>query len=161
MKKSILALLCIGVLFLAGCFNDPVQDDILDYINEKTTTAAQLESQAIATYGSVSGGNYQDDQTLYDALVNEIIPDYTKFIDELESVDIETEELREVHEIYLSGAEQQFNGFVKIVEAIDNQDASMIDEANLMLDEGRENINEYLDKLNALAKEHDVEIEKK
>lgn len=56
MKKSILALLCIGVLFLAGCFNDPVQDDILDYINEKTTTAAQLESQAIATYGSVSGG---------------------------------------------------------------------------------------------------------
>lgn len=92
--------------------------------------------------------------------MNEIIPDYTKFIDELESVDIETEELREVHEIYLSGAEQQFNGFVKIVEAIDNQDASMIDEANLMLDEGRENINEYLDKLNALAKEHDVEIEK-
>ena len=40
MKKSVLALLFIGVLVLAGCFNDPVQDDLLNYINKETTTAA-------------------------------------------------------------------------------------------------------------------------
>jgi hypothetical protein len=161
MKKTILALLCIGVLALAGCFSDPVQDDLLNYINKETTTAAQLEDKAISAYGSVSGVNYQDDQTLYDALVTEIIPDYKEFIKELESVDIETDELKEIHDIYLTGANHQYNGFLKIVEALENQDIGMIEEANKMLDEGRKNINEYLDKLNALAEDHNVEIEKK
>ena len=161
MKKSVLALLFIGVLVLAGCFSNPVQDDLLNYINKETTTAGQLENKAVSAYGSVSGVNYQDDQTLYDALVNDIIPDYTKFIDELESVNMETDELKEIHEIYLTGANHQYNGFLKIVEAIENQDASMIEEANKMLEEGRANINEYLDKLDALAEDHDVKIEKK
>jgi PBP1b-binding outer membrane lipoprotein LpoB len=161
MKKSILALLLISVLVLAGCFSDPVQDDLLNYINKETTSAAQFEDKAISTYGSVSGVNYQDDQTLYDALVNEIIPDYTKFIEELESVNIETDELKEIHDIYLTGANHQFNGFLKIVEALEHQDIGMIEEANKMLDEGKKNISEYLDKLNELAEDHNVEIEKK
>ena len=74
---------------------------------------------------------------------------------------METDELKEIHEIYLTGANHQYNGFLKIVEAIENQDASMIEEANKMLAEGRANINEYLDKLDALAEDHDVKIEKK
>ncbi|WHY01185.1 hypothetical protein [Neobacillus sp. DY30] len=160
MVKRVLAAALFGVLLiLTGC-GGPVQDDILNYVNEELKTAQTLEDKAVAAYEGVAGANYTDDQTMYDALVNEVIPNYTDLISELESVRIETDELKEIHEIYLSGAKLQFSAFEKIIEAIEKQDASIIEEANQLLEEGRLQIEDYNDKLDELAKEHNVEIEK-
>lgn len=160
-KRLLAVVMFVCVLLLAGCMGDAVQDDILNYVNEETTRAAELESKAIAAYEGVSGANYQDDQTMYDALVNEVIPTYSEFMNELEAVTIETDELKEIHEIYLKGADLQHQGFVKIVDALEKQDANIIEEANQLLNEGKKNIEDYQKKLDSLAKDHDVEIEKK
>jgi hypothetical protein len=161
MVKRVLAVAVLGLLLvLAGC-GGPVQDDILNYLNKEMKTAQTLEDKAISSYEGVAGVNYTDDQTMYDALVNEVIPNYTDLISELETVSIESDELKEVHEIYLSGAKLQFSAFEKIIEALEKQDSSLIDEANQLLEEGRLQIEDYNDKLDKLAKEHNVEIEKK
>jgi hypothetical protein len=162
MGKRLLAVVMLGlVLVLSGCLGDSVQDDIMNYVNKETTEAAELEGKAIAAYEGVSGANYQDDQIMYDALVNEVIPNYTEFIEELEAVKIETDELKEIHEIYLNGADLQLQGFVKVVEALEKQDASIVEEANQLLNEGKSMIEDYQKKLDTLAKDHDVELEKK
>lgn len=161
MVKRMLAAVVFGLLLvLAGC-GGPVQDDILNYVNEELKTAQTLEDKAVSAYEGVAGVNYTDDQTMYDALVNEVIPNYTDLLSELESVKIETDELKEIHEIYLSGAKLQYSAFEKIIEAIEKQDAGIIDEANQLLEEGRLQIEDYNDKLDKLAKEHNVEIEKR
>lgn len=161
MLKRVLAAAVFGfLLVLAGC-GGPVQDDILNYVNEELKTAQSLEDKAVSAYEGVAGVNYTDDQTMYDALVNEVIPTYTDLLSELETVRIETDELKEIHEMYLSGAKLQFSAFEKIIEAIEKQDSSIIDEANQLLEEGRLQIEDYNDKLDELAKEHNVEIEKK
>jgi hypothetical protein len=160
LKKRLSALVFLSVLLLAGCLGDPVQDEILTYVNEDTADAKELEGKAISAYESVSGENYSDDQTMYDALLNDVIPTYTEFIKELESVSIEEEELKEIHEIYIEGANLQLQGFNKIVEALEAQDASIIDEANEILADGRNSIQDYQAKLEEFAKEHDVEITK-
>ncbi|WP_238579046.1 hypothetical protein [Neobacillus niacini] len=160
MVKRVLTVVVFGfLLVLAGC-GGPVQDDILNYINEEMKSAQDLEDKAVSAYEGVAGANYTDDQTMYDALVNEVIPNYAELITELETVSIETEELKKVHEIYLSGANLQFSAFEKIIKAIENQDSNMIAEANQLLEEGRLQIEDYNDKLDELAKEHNVEIEK-
>ena len=160
-RRGRLWLVVVFVLLLAGCGGDPVQEDILNYVNEETTAASELEDEAITAYEGVSGANYQDDPTMHDALVNVVIPSYSEFIKELKDVTIETEELKELHEIYLTGAELQLQGFEKIVEALEKQDASIIEEANQLLNEGKENIEDYKNKLDSLATEHDVELERK
>jgi hypothetical protein len=160
MVKQVLAVAVVGLLLvLAGC-GGSVQDDILHYLNEEMKTAQTLEEKAVFAYEGVAGINYTDDQTMYDALVNEVLPNYSDLISELETVSIKTEELKEIHEIYLSGAKLQYTAFEKITEAIEKQDASMIEEANKLLNEGRLQIEDYNDKLDELAKEHNVEIEK-
>jgi hypothetical protein len=160
MVKRVLAVAVLGLLLvLAGC-GGPVQDDILNYLNEEMKTAQTLEDKAISSYEGVAGVNYTDDQTMYDALVNEVIPNYSDLISELETVSIESDELKEVHEIYLSGAKLQFSAFEKIMEALEKQDASLVEEANQLLEEGRLQIEDYNDKLDELSKEHNVEIEK-
>ena len=161
MVKRVLAVVVFGcLLVLAGC-GGPVQDDILNYINEDLKSAQKLEEKAISAYEGVSGANYTDDQTMYDALVNEVIPTYTELLNELESVSIETDELKEIHANYLSGAQKQFTAFEKIIEAIEKQDSVIIDEANKLLEEGRLQIEDYNDKLDALAEDNNVEIEEK
>lgn len=160
MVKRVLALMVFGcLLVLAGC-GGPVQDDILNYINKELKTAQDLEDKAVAAYEGVAGANYKDDPTMHDALVNKVIPNYTELINELESVSMESDELKEIHEIYLSGAKLQLNAFEKIKEAIEKQDSSMIEEANQLLEEGRLQIEDYNNKLDELAKENNVEIEK-
>jgi hypothetical protein len=51
----------------------PVQNDLLDYVNEKMPALADEETEIVGKYAAVTGMNYTDDQTLYDALKEEII----------------------------------------------------------------------------------------
>ncbi|MDR7238451.1 hypothetical protein [Neobacillus drentensis] len=158
MKKRLFALIIPLILLLSGCSGDLVQDDLLNYVNKEMKEVGKLESTAVSAYEGVSGTNYQDDQTMYDVLMKDVIPNYSEFVKELESVKIETDEVREIHEIYIEGANIQFNAFAKIKQALENQDADLIQEANDMLADARSHIREYQTKLNKLAKEHDVEI---
>jgi len=146
------------LILLSGCSSDPVQDDLLNYVNKEMKEAAKLESTAVSAYEGVSGTNYRDDLTMYDVLNRDVIPNYNEFIKELDSVKIETDEVREIHEIYIEGADKQFKAFAIIKQALEEQDADLIQKANDMLADARKHLREYQTKLNKLAKEHDVEI---
>jgi hypothetical protein len=158
LKKRLLASFLPILFLLSGCFGDPVKDDLLNYVNKEMKTAYKLETKAITAYESVSGGNYKDDQTMYDALNNEVIPNYNEFIKELDSVTIETDELKKLHETYIKGAEIQYNAFLKIRQALEKQDPAMIQEANDMLSQARKHIRDYSNGLHKLAKDHDVKL---
>ena len=158
MKKALLAIVFPFILLLAGCFNDPVQDDLLNYVNKEIKPAGKLEAAAVSAYEGVSGANYTDDQTMYDALTKKVIPNYTEFIKELDSVKIETDELRKIHEIYMEGAEIQLKAFVTIKQALEEQDPALVQKANGMLADAREHIQNYKSKLNKLAKDHNVKL---
>ncbi|MGF6952712.1 hypothetical protein QF028_005217 [Neobacillus sp. B4I6] len=160
MKKWILAIFLPILILLSGCSNDPVQDDLLNYVNKEMKEAGKLERAAVSAYEGVSGTNYQDDQTMYDVLNNDVIPNYNEFIKALDSVKIETDEVREIHEIYIEGADIQFKAFAIIKQALEEQDANLIQKANDMLADARKHIRNYQTKLDKLAKEHDVDIEK-
>ncbi|WP_342043204.1 hypothetical protein [Bacillus sp. OTU2372] len=158
MKTGLLAIVLPFILLLSGCFSDPVQDDLLNYVNKEMKQAGKLEAAAVSAYEGVSGANYQDDQTMYDALTKEVIPNYNEFIKELDSVKIETDELQEIHEIYIVGADIQYKAFVTIKQALEEQDPALVQEANDMLADARNHIRDYKNKLNKLAKDHDVKI---
>lgn len=159
MKKRLLVFVLPFVIMLSGCFGNPVQDDIVNYINVEMKKAYDLEATAVTAYESVSGANYSDDETMYYKLVDEVIPTYDDFLDELKDADIQTEELEAIHDIYIEGAELQQEAFDIIVEALLAQDVNLINQANTKLDEGRALIEEYTEKLDELAEEHNVEWE--
>ena len=156
--KKVIKIIIIPFLFLlTACMNDPIQEDLLNYVNKELKTALELEADAVNAYDDVTGINYTDDYTMYDTISNNVIPNYNEFIKELNQVKMETEELRDIHEIYIKAADTQYNAFVKILVAIETQDVALIEEANGMLEEARSLIREYLNELDKLAKDHDVE----
>lgn len=147
-------------ILLSGCFGDPVKDDLKNYINKEVGTVADLEQKAVSKYESVTGINYTDDLALYDALVGEILPTYQQFVKKLEGINVETDELKKIHENYIEAANLQYNAFVKILNAIEKQDITIIEEANGMLEDARKMIRDYQSDIKKLAKKHDVQLKK-
>jgi hypothetical protein len=158
LKKYLFVPTLLLLFLLAGCFSNPVQDDLLVYVNEDLVKVTELEEHAVSSYESVTGVNYTDDFTLYDALINEVIPTYQEFTKELEAIEVETDEVREIHEDYIEAANLQYNAFVKILTALENQDRQLIEEANGMLDEARKMFRDFQYDAKKLAEEHNVEL---
>ncbi|AST91880.1 hypothetical protein BC6307_11625 [Sutcliffiella cohnii] len=159
MKKLRFALFLSMCLLVSGCFSASVEKDITEYVNEGLLPLADLEEEAIDLFDSVVGYNYTDDYTLYDTLNLEVIPRYQKLLNELEKLKPNTEEVQQVHDIYVSGAKKQYEAMMLILDGIEFQDVSIIEEANLRLAEGRTIIREFQIKLDALIEEYELEME--
>jgi hypothetical protein len=182
-KRNILIVASIASVFaLTGCVNESadglgqvtekavgkdevqkavtVKDDLLTYMNESLTPLAEQEGEVIALYDSVTGANYTDDETTYNTIADEIMPKYQVFIKDLEEVEMETEEVTNIHEIYIEAVNIQQSGFVTMLSAIKEQDLEKINDANAKLTEARTMSRDYLNKLQSLAKENDVVLEK-
>lgn len=140
-------------LFSGG---DAVQDDLLDYINNDTTEMNKLDAKVYDLYEKAR--NSEDDYSMYTILTNEVIPESQKLIDEAEGLVIETKEVKEVHEVYLDAINKQNQAFTLMLSALENQDYTVITQANEKLDEARKLMRDYESAIKELAKEYDVEI---
>ncbi|MDZ5471331.1 hypothetical protein SM124_06180 [Bacillus sp. 31A1R] len=158
MKKVLFGLFTCLVI-LTGCFGNPVQDDLLNYINEEIQPLADLETKAMDAYDSVTGANYTDDQTTYNTIKDEVVPTYRDFIDKLEAIKPETEEVSKLHEQYIDAANMQHSAFIIILDALEKADTGLITEANDKLAEARKGIRSYQKDLEKLAEENNVEFE--
>jgi hypothetical protein len=162
MKKitgiTILAFVLIITMLFAGCGEDPIQKDLLNYVNNEIPKIASLESDALDKYNSVTGDNYNTDEETYTALSDSIIPKYRNFITKLEEIKPQTPEVKALHELYIEAANNQYNAFVQLKAAIETQDTNMVSQANEKLDKGRKGLRDFQDKIAELAKKHNVEF---
>lgn len=141
-----------------NCSKDPVQTDLLDYINKDLKELADLESAAVDAYGGVTGDNYTSDQDLYQTLETTVIPKYKEFNARLESVSVATSEVKEVHEKYISGSNKQYQAFLKLQVAIEKQDKNLVLEANSLLDAARKDLRDWKFELTELCSKHSVTL---
>jgi hypothetical protein len=152
-----LALACVS----AGCATDKVAIDLTNYLNQGVLNIAELEEKSLAHYASVTGGNYKNDQTTYEALRDYVIPLYRRFIRGLRALQPETEEVRNLNRIYIDGADSLLGGFKLILLAIETQDSSLIRPANDYLEKGRLENERWRKELIALAGKHEVKPQTK
>lgn len=151
-----LVLLMMGILVvLTGC-NDPIQDDLLTYINDEMIPLSDLEDEILQDFDAVTGEKYTDDFTLYNQLNDVLIPKYQTFIVRIESVKPETKEVKELHELFIDSHNHQYNAMLKILIGIDEQDENVILEANQMLDESRKGLRNFMSEVDELADKHGV-----
>ncbi|MWV44934.1 hypothetical protein GRF59_15030 [Paenibacillus sp. HJL G12] len=159
--KKLIILISTMLLFnvLMGCSKtDPVTEELLSYINEQMVPLFTEEQELVNTYESVTGANFTDDETTYNVLVDKVIPGYNEFTGKVESVKIESKELREVHNIYIDGLNRQNSALTTIAYALEEQDIKTITEANEKLSEARKMMREYQDKVKELAEKYKVKL---
>jgi hypothetical protein len=152
MKK----LLYLPLLVLLQCSPDPVQQDLLNYINVEMPKVATLESEAVTAYGSISGENYQNDSIMYYTIAETVVPKYEEFYAILKDIKPATAEVTSLHKEYVQAAADQLEAFKLIMDAIEKQDAQIITTANEDLAEGRALLKMWRADLDSACVKHNV-----
>ena len=158
-KISTGLILAIFSFALVGCGGSDEADEILNYVNVDLVPILEKETTMIEAYESVSGENYSDDQTMYDTITGVVLPASTELVELSEKLTFTSEDLKSVHNIYISLVTTQLEAFTMVVEALEKQDADMITEANGLLEKTRELADEYGVKMQELLDTHGIEVE--
>jgi len=130
--------------------------DLVEYVNQGILGIAELEGNSLKHYASVTGENYTTDEVVYAALNNDVIPLYKRFLDLLKNIEQQTDEVRQLHTIYISGAEMMHNGFKTKMLGLENKDENIIRLANNKIEEGRMVTEKWRTELLSLCKKHGV-----
>ncbi|MTI49350.1 hypothetical protein [Sporosalibacterium faouarense] len=162
MRKKIvlLGILTIIIFAVIGCSNT-TKDDLLNYTNDKLPRITNLEGEALDEYQSIISQDDYSYQILYSSLKDSIIPKYTQFVEKLEAISLNTEEVKSIHSLYVQGAKKQLEALTSLKEGIEEKSNEKIDKTGELLKESKELMNEYNDKVLKLADEVGVDYKLK
>jgi hypothetical protein len=108
--------------------------DLADYSAQMSDLAAE-EADLIDRYGAVTGENYTDDATMYDAL-SSLLPDVQIFIGKIEALQPPAQAAA-AHATWIEAWNLQSEGMTLAMAALDKQDYEVMTRANEKLADGR------------------------
>ena len=164
MKKmlSFTVVIILSMMCIVGCGGDPKQEELLNYVNgDDGKEMYELQKKLIESYGSVTGDNYKDDDTMYQEFEKNTIT-YANDLNEKATKiasSIEDEKLGAAHEKYLKYTSTMQSALTKFVEALKEQDPEKATAANDLISEANQYSMDYNDELEKLASEYGVELE--
>ncbi|MCY6356560.1 hypothetical protein [Clostridium sp. ZS2-4] len=159
-KFCILLLTSIMIFMFAGCkkasVEDPVKSDLMSYMN-RISEAVTLEEDVLNDYRKVSGENYKEVDT-YVVIKKIIIPKYTEFINKLDDIKPKTDEVKQLHEIYVKAAHVRLESFKQMEEGFEKKDGNLIKKTDKKLQEAQNNIEKYKKQLVELGQKHNIKV---
>lgn len=163
MKKIIatISILLVCFTMLIGCSKDPVQEDLINYINNQLPTIVELESKVTKEYEASTGNNFVDDDTIAKRLKDVIIPASDELLAKSKAIVPATEEVKKVHNKYIASITEQNEALNMLLLAASKHDEAMVKTVNEKLANSDKISNEYVSEVEALKKEHNVVSEKK
>ena len=113
-------------------------------------TLVNTENSILRKYGSVTGDNYTDDETMYEVLVD-LAPEITRFITRVEKIQPKNATLRAIHNIYIAGWNLQSEAVLLTLQALEDQSYAGMAKANKVLSQGRAKMSDYSARVKALG----------
>jgi len=142
------------------CAGENIAADLVGYVNHGILDISSLETEALKKYASVTGSSYTSDSAVYETLKNDVIPVYNKFLEMLKKIRAQTDEVQQLHAIYVQGSETMYNGFVAKKQALERKDESRLIYANGQIEKGRAETERWRGKLLELCKGYGVKVGK-
>lgn len=160
--KKILTIIFASMLIflLAGCkiasVDDPIKNDLLVYV-DSVSEAMILEENALKYYRSVADEKYEKDNT-HIVIKKIVIPKYTEFVEKLENIKTQTEEVKKLHKIYTKVAHTRLKAFKQMQEGFEKKDGKLVKETDKILAEAQSSSDEYKRQLIKLTEEHNIKL---
>ena len=160
MKKisSIIVVLSMAVLCLAGCGTTEKQEAILQYCNTDVKSF-QSEVTNIGTECTALGqmDYINDAQGFYDALTGKVLPACDAVIEKVKAVSSKDSEVQAIHDKLIKAFEDYQEGFNACVTGLENADTESVTAAMATVANGTTLINEWKTDIEKLCKDNDIE----
>lgn len=145
--------LFILAVFVAGC-GDKVVADLQQYLTQHDPLA-QEQSDILAAYNKVVAS---PDDDFVKALNEDIIPQYTKLNKDIKAVKVDTDELKEVHQIWIDASDTHLKALETLRDGVEKKDQAKLDEGNKLLADGNKLDEDYQKKLVELGAKHNFKL---
>ncbi len=166
-KKIYLALLSVALVFSAvGCGDKnkekdeqvSVQEDLVEFVNEELPAIETYRSTAVNSYNAYFVSEDIDTGVFLSDLQSTMIPNMETYIAELTAVEVATEEVTALKDLYLQAAQKQCEAMQQVATAISEQDPQYLEQADTLIAEAQSLITQYESQLKILAIDNDVQI---
>lgn len=146
------------MFFITGCESE-VKSDFKHFLNVDLLKISENETSAITQFNQITLQREDTDsyyQRMYSLLSTSILPNYETFVKELGDIKPETNDVRQLHQIYLRGAQKQLEAFKLFKQGIEEKNEYKITEANQLLAESKTYMDTYLTEAVKLADDLDL-----
>ncbi|WP_239613966.1 hypothetical protein [Cohnella mopanensis] len=159
--KKIVLFLFIVLTFLTACRNDPVRDDLLNYLNDMNPYFKEWKRLSEAQLNATGDKhlNIEDKHRAMDEA--EVVPGFKKYSEKINKIRPKTKEVRELHELHIRAVDLQYKFMNLLFLSLDDQDNKLLTEATEKLIEAQKYIEDYEIKLYDMAEDHGIKIERK
>ncbi|MFC1811516.1 hypothetical protein ACFL03_02375 [Thermodesulfobacteriota bacterium] len=126
-------------------------------MNQGILNISEVEKKSLMQYASINCESCDiTEEEIYNTLKNDVIPNYKRFLYLLRNIDPETDEVRQVHGVYVQGAEMIYGGFKIKMIGLESKNPNLIRAAKDKIDKGMVETYRWNKKIRALAKKHKV-----
>lgn len=146
-RLGIVLLISLILVCAAGCGKkdakkeDPLQEDLVSYINQ-VQAIKPLEESAASQYNQlVSNIDINDRTSLVNAFDQGIIPTYSDFLNKLSAISPATEQVKKLKDSYVAASNQILSGFQTFEQAFKESNTDMLDQADASVKSGIDAVN--------------------
>ncbi len=167
-KLHIIALTACLVLSMAGCgkkkeeateaSNSALKDDVVEFVNVELPAIEGDRDNAVAIYNSYFTSDNVNLEQFSSDLQNTAIPDMETYIANLTNIEVSTDEVKSLKDLYLQSAQKQLDAMNKVAESINEQDPDLLTEADGLIKESEDLIVQYQTQLRTIALDNDITI---
>ena len=166
MKKKSLYIILMSVLMicvLAACGKkDKQQDkeddayaeikpDLVEFVNKELPAIEGDRNTDVSIYNSYFASSDVKLEQFSSDLQNTAIPKMQTYMDNLNAIEVSTDEVKALKDIYVQSSQKQLDAMNKVAAAINEQNPDYLAEADTMIKESEELLIQYQTELRTLA----------
>lgn len=170
MKKKlyIMALMVCIISMFTGCgkkkeedTSDPnaaIKEDIIEFVNNKLPAIEGDRNNAVAIYNSYFESGDVNIEQFSSELQGTAIPAMETYITNLTNIEVKTDEVRALKDLYLQSAQKQLDAMNKVAAAINEQNPDYLTEADALIEESEDLILQYQTQLRTIAMDTGITV---
>ena len=162
LKKCRILLVVIIMAGITGCGLSEtvsVEDDLVQFVNDRLPDIQQNEIQAMKLYNSYfDAKGTLDTKEFLKELDATILPLYKQFMEDLNGIKPQTEEVMALYELYYEAMDLQLQAVTSVEKALTDGNEDYRNEAEELRRSSASKYEEYQTELEKLAKQYQVTI---
>lgn len=136
-----------------------VKSDVVEFVNEELPGIKTSVDQAVGVYNAYFAAEEKPELAEFKSqLETDAIPVMETAIVDLNAVEVATTEVTELKSLYLQSIQKEFEAMKMVVSAIDGENADYLTQADGLIAESQELMNQYQTKLQTLAGEQGIAV---
>lgn len=135
-----------------------IEEEIDNYVNVQLPKLWAIEESAIMEFYSATGEDYVNDASVYQSLVNVVLPTYKEFVDQIKGLKTYSKEVEEAHQLYINAASEQYEALEIMKKRLEEGDANYLDAAAEKIIKASEGFSNWQTAIKNLAEKYHVTI---